>query len=272
MNKFKLAMLLLTMMPLVGGCIYTVGNRPRSDQSKPQEFRDPNDPPPDITPASDTTPPTIAISSKSSSLTVGETSLINFQLLENSSDFTVTDVNVDGGYLSSFNGYGSQYTAIFSPASTGVTAKASITIPNDAFSDTAGNFNQDGHEANNAKLIAVVPQDYECDGFMHSGFMHSSVPIKIIVHGGMQEGESMTWRWAERESESEPYTMGPPTHHNFGHKNAEGQLVQRKNDVVLSYYWHGPGSIDLEKCEFVWDVEQAQWENLLKLLPILDLW
>ncbi len=121
----------------------------------------------------------------------------------------------------------------------------------------------------------TVPQDYKCDGFMHStlGF-YADVPIKIIVHGGMKQGKSLTWRWAEYDTESETYTMGPPTHHNFGHKNAMGQIIERKSDLILSYYWNAPGTINLEKCEFVWEIEGGTWDNLKQfsfLLPLIGL-
>ena len=45
-------------------------------------------------PPPDTTPPTIAISSNSSKLIVGESALIEFELSESSSDFTLADINV----------------------------------------------------------------------------------------------------------------------------------------------------------------------------------
>lgn len=255
------------MTQLICGCIYTGRNKSSTESFSQRQFKSNNPPPTSIFQPRDTIPPTITISSEASKLIVGETALINFQLSENSSDFTSTDINVEGGSLSNFKGTGSQYTAIFSPTANEITTKASLNIPSNAFTDPARNFNQDGNESNNRILITVVPQDYECDGYMHTSFFQSNVPIKIIIHGGMKEGESLTWRWANFESESETYTMGPPTHHNFGHKNAEGQIVERKSDKILSYFWHGAGTIDLEKCEFVWDPEGNALEMLKGLLP-----
>ena len=118
----------------------------------------------------------------------------------------------------------------------------------------------------------TILQDYECDGFMHSTLgVYADVPIKIVVHGGMKEGKSLTWRWGEYDMESETYTMGPPTHHNFGHKNARGQIIERKSDVILSYYWNAPGTINLEKCEFVWEIEGGTWDNVKEFLPLFTI-
>ena len=113
-----------------------------------------------------------------------------------------------------------------------------------------------------------VAQAYECDGLMHSPWgVYDGVPIKIIVHGGMKEGESLSWSWGEYDEESNTYTMGAFTHHDFGHKNAQGQIIERKSDIILSYYWNAPGTINLEKCEFVWEVEQGALDGLKQLVP-----
>ena len=262
--SLKLFMSLLGLLPLLGGCIYTVGDRHKSNPSDSGVDRGSSSLPADLT------SPTIAIYSMTDNLTVGETTMIDIQLSEHSSDFTQADIDVVGGSLLSFKGTGSRYSAVFSPFSTDVKAEASISVSSNAFSDASGNFNRDGSELNNKVLISIIPLDYECDGFMHTSWgFYSDVPINIVVHGGMKEGRSMTWRWANKDSESDVYRMGPPTHHNFGHKNARGQLVERKSDVILSYYWNGSGTIDLEKCEFVWDVEGAAWELVKPYLPYL---
>ncbi len=102
------------------------------------------------------TPPTIAISSSSSSLEVGQTALISFSLSEESSDFTLADISVSNGFLSDFSGSGSSYTAVFSPDSSGAT-QASIFVASNTFSDASGNFNQDGNEANNSLTFSITP-------------------------------------------------------------------------------------------------------------------
>ncbi len=102
------------------------------------------------------TPPTIAISSSSSSLEVGQTALISFTLSEESSDFTLADISVSNGFLSDFSGSGSSYTAVFSPDSSGAT-QASIFVASNTFSDASGNFNQDGNEANNSLTFSITP-------------------------------------------------------------------------------------------------------------------
>jgi hypothetical protein len=59
-----------------------------------------------------TRPVTIAVSSNTrTSLTIGETAILSFNLSESSSDFLVEDVTVSGGALSSFSGSGRSYTA-----------------------------------------------------------------------------------------------------------------------------------------------------------------
>ena len=104
----------------------------------------------------DIAPPTISISSSSSSLEVGQTALISFTLSEESSDFTLADISVSNGFLSDFSGSGSSYTAVFSPDSSGAT-QASIFVASNTFSDASGNFNQDGNEANNSLTFSITP-------------------------------------------------------------------------------------------------------------------
>ena len=102
----------------------------------------------------DTTPPTIAISSNRSSLTVGQTATINFVISESVSDFVAGDVTVSTGTLSNFSGSGTSYTATFTPIANR-TSNAVITVASNKFSDAAGNFNSDGADANNTVTFAV---------------------------------------------------------------------------------------------------------------------
>ncbi len=103
---------------------------------------------------SDTTPPTIAISSNLSSLRTGQTAQIIFSLSEESTDFDVSDIVVLGGVLSGFSGSGKNYTAIFTPNPNSTTT-GSVTVPNQKFSDGAGNFNTDGADSNNRVAIQI---------------------------------------------------------------------------------------------------------------------
>ena len=102
----------------------------------------------------DLTPPTIAISSNLTSLGMGKTSTISFTISESVSDFVLGDVVVSGGALSNFTGSGSAYAATFT-ASLNFTGSASIKVESGKFTDSAGNTNEDGAEANNSLTIAV---------------------------------------------------------------------------------------------------------------------
>ena len=72
--------------------------------------------------ASDTTPPTIAITSGASSLKAGETTTVTFTLSEAATDFIEDDISVSGGSLSSFASSSSTvYTATFTPTADSTT-------------------------------------------------------------------------------------------------------------------------------------------------------
>ena len=105
----------------------------------------------------DLTPPTIAISSNLTSLGIGKTAIINFTISESVSDFLLVDVAVTGGTLSNFTGGGSAYAATFTP-SLNFTGTASIKVASGKFTDSAGNTNEDGEEANNNLTIAIDTQ------------------------------------------------------------------------------------------------------------------
>jgi hypothetical protein len=107
------------------------------------------------TPKFDTTPPTIAITASSDSLTIFQTAKIFFNLSEPSTNFSLSDVEVSGGNLSDFKGSGTTYTAIFTPD---ITANSSgiVRVGNDKFTDASGNANIDGSEANNVVTLTRV--------------------------------------------------------------------------------------------------------------------
>ncbi|WP_432451965.1 Ig-like domain-containing protein [Agarivorans sp. QJM3NY_29] len=90
--------------------------------------------------AVDTLRPSVTLSSNKTQLKVGETATITATLSEASGDFTVGDVVVAGGSLSSFSGSGSLYTATFTPTTNSTTA-ATINVAADTFTDAAGNNN-----------------------------------------------------------------------------------------------------------------------------------
>jgi hypothetical protein len=104
------------------------------------------------TPKQDTTAPTIVLKSNSSELTINQTTTISFLLSEPSTNFTQSDVIVNGGSITNFSGNGSTYTATFSLLPSTISS-ATLKVLNGAFSDAAGNTNADGFETNNTLTI-----------------------------------------------------------------------------------------------------------------------
>lgn len=102
----------------------------------------------------DITPPTIAISTNDSSLTVGETATITFTLSEASTNFIASDVTVSGGTLTNFTGSGTSYFATFTPTSNSTT-NGVVSVASGNFTDAAGNINTDGGDANNTVTMTV---------------------------------------------------------------------------------------------------------------------
>jgi len=102
----------------------------------------------------DSTPPSIDISSKVSTLALGETATISFTLSEASTNFVLTDVTASGGTLTNFSGSGASYTALFTP-DTNSTTNGVVSVSSNKFSDAAGNNNADGSDANNTVTMAV---------------------------------------------------------------------------------------------------------------------
>ena len=102
----------------------------------------------------DTTAPTIAITSSTSSLSASQTATITFTLSESSSNFAVGDVTVSGGTLSNFSGSGTTYTALFTPTANSTTSGV-VRVASSVFSDAAGNLNADGSDVNNTVTITV---------------------------------------------------------------------------------------------------------------------
>ena len=101
----------------------------------------------------DTTPPTVAVTSTATTLVSGATTTINFNLSEASADFAEADVTVTGGTLSNFSGSGTSYSATFTKDGTG---SGTISVANSKFTDAAGNANQDGSEADNTVSMALT--------------------------------------------------------------------------------------------------------------------
>ena len=102
----------------------------------------------------DTIRPTISITSDRSNLLVGRTATLTFTLSEAATDFGFSDIVASGGTLSNFSGSGTSYTATFTPTANS-TANGVVSVASDKFSDAAGNFNDDGAEANNTVTMTV---------------------------------------------------------------------------------------------------------------------
>jgi len=105
----------------------------------------------------DTIRPEIAITGDRASMHNGQTALITFTLTEASTTFNQGDVNVTGGKLSQWEQVSaSVYTAVFMPTNNS-NLNGSISVASDRFTDSAGNTNKDGSDADNTLLITVAP-------------------------------------------------------------------------------------------------------------------
>ncbi|MEG3637915.1 Ig-like domain-containing protein [Magnetococcus sp. PR-3] len=108
-----------------------------------------------VTMGVDTLLPTIAIATDDAALNVGDTATVTFTLSEASSDFAESDVTITGGALSNWTAVSSTvYTATFTPTD-GSTADGVVHVASSTFSDSAGNQNADGSEANNTATMTV---------------------------------------------------------------------------------------------------------------------
>ncbi|HEX4918865.1 MAG TPA: Ig-like domain-containing protein, partial [Limnobacter sp.] len=110
-------------------------------------------PAPEVSKA-DTTSPSIEISCGTSTLAAGQSATITFTLSEASSDFTLSDIQVQGGSLSNFTGSGASYSATFTPTPQ-FAGTASIHVASNSFTDAVGNSNEDGAETNNSVSLLV---------------------------------------------------------------------------------------------------------------------
>ena len=82
---------------------------------------------------------TATITADDASLKIGETTTINIELSESSSNFTVDDISVTGGALSNFTGSGTSYSALFTPGA--LDGNATFNIAANTFTNLAGNDN-----------------------------------------------------------------------------------------------------------------------------------
>jgi Ca2+-binding RTX toxin-like protein len=111
----------------------------------------------------DYTPPTISITSNKLILANGQSALITFSLSEVSTNFDITDISVVGGALSNFSGSGQSFTAMFNPKLNSI-LPGIIAVGDLKFTDSTGNSNTDGADANNTltiKISTVVGETYK---------------------------------------------------------------------------------------------------------------
>ena len=102
----------------------------------------------------DNTPPTINVTTNKTAIKAGDTALFTFSLSEVSTDFILSDIAVTGGTLSNFQGSASSYTATFTSGFNGI--QPSVHVENGKFSDSSGNFNLDGTDANNRVSLLLL--------------------------------------------------------------------------------------------------------------------
>jgi hypothetical protein len=82
---------------------------------------------------------------------------ILFKLSDASSNFSLNSVSVTGGTLKYFGGVNDTYSAFFYLTANSTIGNAVINVASGAFTDSAGNANADGAEANNTITIPVPP-------------------------------------------------------------------------------------------------------------------
>ncbi len=102
----------------------------------------------------DTFRPTVSLTSNVNSVNGNQTATINFTFNESVAGFAASDIVVTNGSLGALTGSGSAYSSVFTPAAN-FNGSASISVASNTFSDTIGNSNTDGAEANNTYTLSV---------------------------------------------------------------------------------------------------------------------
>lgn len=110
----------------------------------------------------DTIAPTISLFTSSTGLSFSQPSIITFTLSESSTNFIANDINVSGGTISNFIGSGTSYSVTFTPSTDPTTTYLRVSVASGAFTDSAGNQNNDGLDDNNRiTLTASSTVKYE---------------------------------------------------------------------------------------------------------------
>jgi hypothetical protein len=147
------------------------------------------DTPPVIDPK-DKTPPKVAISVSKTSLGVNSGIAVTFEFSEPVQWFSLDNVLIfGGGGLSNLSGSGTKYQATFTTA-LGSTPTVSFKLPSGSFSDSAGNTNTDGDDANNQVKLAVDTQKMT-DITSIGATISTSPPVTVLVKPGVLGADAL---------------------------------------------------------------------------------
>lgn len=142
----------------------------------------------------DTTPPTIAVVANKPALKAGDTALITFTLSEDSTDFTLPDIAVNGGSLSNLQGAGKNYTATFTAGIDGVVP--SVYVGSNKFSDSSGNFNLDGSDTDNRVTFNLL---FNIAPISNAGTNQNLLLGPVTLDGSRSSdanGDALTYEWS----------------------------------------------------------------------------
>ena len=123
---------------------------------------------------------------------------MTFTLSEASTNFTASDITVIGGTLSNFIGSGTSYTATFTLIANS-DVSGTLNIASGVFTDSAGNKNADGSDANNFLNILRI-----------TTITNESHTLSVIVDKNVLGAEAIFLKGLK---ESITYTNGAITKH-----------------------------------------------------------
>jgi Ca2+-binding RTX toxin-like protein len=104
--------------------------------------------------------PTISLSADKLTLAAGDSATLVFRISEPTSDFTIADIAVSAGTLRNFSQISSTLYAVDYVPPENAQLLATVSVASGRFSDTAGNVNLDGGDADNAVTFSIdtVPE------------------------------------------------------------------------------------------------------------------
>jgi len=138
------------------------------------------DKPDSQTPVRDTTPPTITLISDVTELSIFQSANVIFKLSENSTNFTLSDIEVVGGTITAFNGSGSTYSGIFKLSGNNF-VKPTIRVSSGTFTDPSNNTNIDGAEADNTltfiRKVITTNENHKLSVIVDKGVLSASANL-----------------------------------------------------------------------------------------------